>query len=133
MLVVPNFKFTDSVILENVTTPRRDPRRMRHELGLVYRYPRPGNGRGHRHSAQLGAGAISVNLEEEHRLAYFHAFKDFVIAQHRVRVPYPQERGPVRCLQSKVHLEVLCPASGALVWNSPTIRPVVHQRWTAGK
>lgn len=100
IVVVPNFKFTDSV-LENVS--EEAARRVRHKLGLVYET-----------SPERMERALQVlnELVDDHqadvmpeRSAFFQTFGDFsldIIFIYHIR----KER-PIEEVQSRIHLELL--------------------------
>jgi MscS family membrane protein len=100
MLVVPNIKFTDS-ILENVS--QEPSRRVRHELGLVY-----DTSKEKMQEAIAILGAIvrehREDLEVEH-VAYFNAFKDSSL--NIVFVYHIRNGKALFDVQTKIHLEVL--------------------------
>ncbi len=100
IVVVPNFKFTDSV-LENVTN--EPARRIRHELGLVYQ-TKP--------EKMEEALALLHRLVDDHqdvleqeRIVCFHAFKDFSLS---ILFAYHVRKGAdLMHTQSVVHLELM--------------------------
>lgn len=98
-MVVPNFKFTDSV-LENVT--QQASFRVRHELGLIYETP-----------PEKLQEALSIlnKLVDEHqdvlmpdRLTSFTAFKDYSL--NILFIYHIRKDADVFPTQSKVHLEL---------------------------
>ncbi|MEZ4756122.1 MAG: mechanosensitive ion channel family protein [Flavobacteriales bacterium] len=99
VVVVPNFKFTDSV-LENVT--QQASFRVRHELGLIYETP-----------PEKLQEALSIlnKLVDEHqdvlmpdRLTSFTAFKDYSL--NILFIYHIRKDADVFPTQSKVHLEL---------------------------
>lgn len=100
MLIVPNIKFTDS-ILENVS--QESSRRVRHELGLVYDTSK---------EKMQEAIAILGMIVREHRevleaehVAYFNAFKDSSL--NIVFVYHIRNGKALFDVQTKIHLDVL--------------------------
>jgi MscS family membrane protein len=100
IVVVPNFKFTDSV-LENVTN--EPARRIRHELGLVYETP----------PEKIEEALALLNklvddhqdVLEQERVVSFHAFKDYslsILFAYHIR-----KSADIMHTQSLVHLELL--------------------------
>ncbi len=100
LLVVPNTKFTDS-ILENVSM--EPSRRVRHELGLVYDTPKE-----KMQEAITILGALvkehGADLEAEYA-AYFNAFKDSSL--NIVFTYYIRNGKELFNVQTRVHLDLL--------------------------
>lgn len=100
MVIVPNIKFTDSV-LENVSL--EPSRRVRHELGLVYDTPKD-----KMQEAITILGALvkehGEDLEAEYA-AYFNAFKDSSL---NIVFMYHIRKGKeIFKVQTRVHLDLL--------------------------
>jgi MscS family membrane protein len=100
VLVIPNFKFTDSM-LENVS--EEQSRRVRHELGLVYETPP---------EKVNEAVALLNKLVDDHqdiltpeRLASFIAFKDFSL--NILFIYYIRKEADIFAAQTLIHTELL--------------------------
>lgn len=100
VLVVPNFKFTDSM-LENVT--EEPSRRVRHELGLVYETPP---------EKMNEAVALLNKLVDDHqdiltpeRLVSFIAFKDYSL--NILFIYYIRKDADIFLTQTRIHTELL--------------------------
>lgn len=100
LLVVPNIKFTDS-ILENVS--QEPSRRVRHELGLVY-----DTSKEKMQEAITLLGALvkdhGNDLEVEYS-AFFSAFKDYSL--NIVFVYHIRKGKEILAVQTRVHLDLL--------------------------
>ncbi|MCB0765094.1 MAG: mechanosensitive ion channel family protein [Flavobacteriales bacterium] len=100
VVVVPNFKFTDSV-LENVS--EEASRRVRHELGLIYETSPERMER----ALQVLHEIVDAHQQEllPDRSAFFSGFKDFSLSV--VFIYYIRKGRSIEDAQTMVHLEVL--------------------------
>lgn len=100
VVVVPNIKFTDSIV-ENVS--EEPSRRVRHEIGLVYDTPKE-----KMQEAITILGALvkdhGDDLEVEYS-AFFNAFKDFSL--NIVFIYYIRRGKEIFNVQTRLHLDLL--------------------------
>ena len=100
VVVVPNHKFTDS-LLENVT--QEPSRRVRHDLGLIYETPPEKMELALRVLKEIVTDHQEV-LEEDH-LASFVAFKDYSL--NILFIYFIRKEADIFATQTRVHLEIM--------------------------
>lgn len=114
IVVVPNFKFTDSVV-ENVT--REPSRRVFHELGVIYETPPEKM----EEALRILNALIDDNQEvlEHDRLVSFTTFKDFSLGIQFIY--YIRKEADIFATQTRIHLELMRRfASAGLEFAYPT-------------
>lgn len=125
VVVVPNFKFTESV-LENVTL--EPSRRVKHDLGLIYETP----------AADVEKAIDLLNklvddhqlVLEQDRLVSFTAFKDFSL--NILFIYYIRKDAEIFATQTMIHLDLMRRFAGAgLEFAYPT--QVEYSKGTLGE